>query len=124
MAGLPSLRLPPRRLGGVPVPRAHAASGRRRGRPPGRVAALGREQQLEPAEAALALPRRTDGRERILFDVALRLEAMARGDLAAGEGEERPLAHLPLAKRQAAVVLEHLERELRRGEEDAVATLA
>ena len=73
VAGLPDVRLAPRRVGDVPVPRPAAArrAGRRRALRRLARSELGRrDDRGEPREADLALLRRPHGRERIVLDVA------------------------------------------------------
>src|SRR5436190_10891150 len=78
----------------------------------------------EPREAEVALVRCTHRRELVGLVELVRAPRFAPADAAVGEDDQRPLLHLALAQRDAAVALDDLERDPRRGEEDALAALA
>ena len=93
-------------------------------RPGGRVYAAAASAASRVRQKSRSCGARTAGSGSVLDVLEVGPEALAADDPAVLEREQRALAHLALAQPQPAVALDDLERELRRGEEDAVAALA
>src|SRR5438128_284954 len=74
----------------------------------------------ELLQAGHALVGGADGRELALLEAAVGAEALRPGLAAAGQSDERSLAHLALAEAHAEVALHELERLGRGGEEALV----
>ena len=136
VAGLPHVRVAPRRVGDLPVPgpRAPARGRRRRSAPTGRWRAL-EASRSDASAAASAASRvrqtsrscgaRTAGSGSSSTNSRSGRKRSRADDLAVLERERAcPRAPRACAGVSAAVALDDLERELRRGEEDAVAALA
>src|SRR5205085_10969568 len=90
-----------------------------RSRPTAACPPLRRSDRREPLKAGRALVRRANGGELALLEASVGAEALRPGLAAAGERDERPLAHLALAQAHTRVALDELER-LRRGGEEAL----
>ena len=125
MAGLPALRVPPRRLGDVPVPGPRAAheegasvAARRRGRTLRGAASAARRRGRRRAPAAHARPAADRPRR------SPRRAGSARADIRPSSTASSVPSRTRACAAQAAVALGHLERGLGRGEEDAVAASA
>src|SRR5436189_938356 len=88
-----------------------------------RAGSNGRERG-EKAQARSAFLRRAHGRERRLLEGPVRLEPDRLLPAAPEERHENPLGQLALAEPQAQVLLDDLERLLRRGEERLAQALA